>query len=200
MGRIFSRMVGSSEETLRRAIRIAESVSPAVLWVDEIEKGLSGSTGSGQNDAGVSARVFGALLTWLQEKTAPVFVVATANRIDELPAELLRKGRFDEIFFVDLPPPAEREQIFRIHLGRRGRDLAAFDTAELAARSEGFSGAEIEQAVIAALYLAFNARTELAQAHLLQALGETFPLSATMSAEIARLREWARTRTRPAQG
>jgi SpoVK/Ycf46/Vps4 family AAA+-type ATPase len=200
MGRIFSRMVGSSEENLRRAIRIAESVSPAVLWVDEIEKGLSGSSGSGENDGGVSARVFGALLTWLQEKTAPVFVVATANRIDALPPELLRKGRFDEIFFVDLPSLAEREQIFRIHISRRGRDLAAFDTAELATRSEGFSGAEIEQAVIAALYLAFNARTDLLQAHLLKALGETFPLSATMATEISRLRDWAKTRTRPAAG
>jgi SpoVK/Ycf46/Vps4 family AAA+-type ATPase len=200
MGRIFSRMVGSSEENLRRAIRIAESVSPAVLWVDEIEKGLGGSVGSGENDGGVSARVFGALLTWLQEKTAPVFVVATANRIDDLPPELLRKGRFDEIFFVDLPSLAEREQIFRIHLSRRGRDFAAFDTAELAARSDGFSGAEIEQAVIAALYLAFNARTDLLQAHVLKALGETFPLSATLSTEIARLREWAKTRTRPAAG
>ena len=200
MGRIFSRMVGSSEENLRRAIRIAESVSPAVLWVDEIEKGLGGSVGSGENDGGVSARVFGALLTWLQEKTAPVFVVATANRIDALPPELLRKGRFDEIFFVDLPSLAEREQIFRIHLSRRGRDFAAFDTAELAARSDGFSGAEIEQAVIAALYLAFNARTDLLQAHMLKALGETFPLSATLPTEIARLREWAKTRTRPAAG
>jgi SpoVK/Ycf46/Vps4 family AAA+-type ATPase len=200
MGRIFSRMVGSSEENLRRAIRIAESVSPAVLWVDEIEKGLGGSVGSGENDGGVSARVFGALLTWLQEKSAPVFVVATANRIDDLPPELLRKGRFDEIFFVDLPSLAEREQIFRIHISRRGRDSASFDTAELAARSEGFSGAEIEQAVIAALYLAFNARTDLSQPHVLQALGETFPLSATMATEIARLRDWAKTRTRPAAG
>src|SRR5207302_4620410 len=114
-----------------RAIRVAENVSPRVLWIDEIEKGLAGSSGSAVTDSGVTARVFGAMLTWLQEKTAPVFVVATANRIEGLPPELLRKGRFDEIFFIDLPSAEERREIFRIHVLRRGRDLMSFDLDEL---------------------------------------------------------------------
>jgi SpoVK/Ycf46/Vps4 family AAA+-type ATPase len=200
MGRIFSGLVGSSEENLRRAIRVAESVAPVVLWVDEIEKGLSGMGGSGTADAGVSARVFGALLTWLQEKTAPVFVVATANRIEALPPELLRKGRFDEIFFIDLPEAAERAEILGIHLAKRRRDPAAFQLPALAERTGGFSGAELEGLVLAALYDAFAEGTELAQRHLEAALGETLPLSVTMREEIARVRDWARTRTRPASG
>jgi len=196
MGRIFSGLVGSSEENLRKAIRVSESVAPVVLWVDEIEKGLSGSQGSGMSDGGVSARVFGTLLTWLQEKTAPVFVVATANRIEGLPPELLRKGRFDEIFFIDLPAESERREIFQIHLSRRGRDPARFDA--LAQRAEGFSGAELEAAVISGLYEAFGEGTELAQGHLEQAVKDSLPLSVTMREDIARLRDWARTRTRPA--
>jgi hypothetical protein len=198
MGRIFSGLIGSSEENLRRAIRVAESVAPVVLWVDEIEKGLSGVGSSSTADSGVSARVFGTLLTWLQEKTAPVFVVATANRIDGLPPELLRKGRFDEIFFIDLPELAERRDIFRIHLQRRRRDPGAYDLEALAAMTEGYSGAEIEQGVIAALYEAFGEGVELGQAHLTRSLQETYPLSVTMKDEIARLRQWARGRTRPA--
>lgn len=198
MGRIFSGLVGSSEENLRKAIRVAESVAPVVLWVDEIEKGLSGMGGSGTADAGVSARVFGALLTWLQEKTAPVFVVATANRIEALPPELLRKGRFDEIFFIDLPAAAERAEILGIHLAKRRRDPAAFDLAALAANTDGFSGAELEALVVAGLYEAFAEGTELAQRHVEAALAETLPLSVTMREEIARVRAWARTRTRPA--
>ena len=198
MGRIFSGLVGSSEENLRRAIRVAESVAPAVLWTDEIEKGLSGSASSATADGGVTARVFGALLTWLQEKTVPVFVVATANRVDLLPPELLRKGRFDEIFFVDLPSEAERQEIFRIHLSRRGRRPEAFDLAALAGLARGFSGSEIEQAIVSALYDAFAAGSELADAHLRRAVEETFPLATTMREDIDALREWARTRTRPA--
>jgi SpoVK/Ycf46/Vps4 family AAA+-type ATPase len=198
LGRIFSSLIGSSEENLRRAIRVAESVAPAVLWIDEIEKGLAGSAGSAVTDSGVSARVFGYLLTWLQEKTAPVFVVATANRIDALPPELLRKGRFDDIFFIDLPSVAERREIFHIHLQRRRREPAHYDLDALAQSSEGFSGSEIEQCVIAALYYAFGEGCELSQAHLLKAAQEAFPISATMGEEIARLREWSKTRTRPA--
>jgi AAA+ superfamily predicted ATPase len=198
MGRIFSGLVGSSEENLRRAIRVAESVAPVVLWVDEIEKGLSGAQSSGVSDGGVTARVFGHLLTWLQEKTAPVFVVATANRIEGLPPELLRKGRFDEIFFIDLPAPAERREILEIHVKKRRRDPARFDLDLLAARAEGFSGAELEQAVISALYEAFAEGTELTQAHLERAVAESLPLSTTMREEIARVRAWARCRTRPA--
>jgi SpoVK/Ycf46/Vps4 family AAA+-type ATPase len=200
MGRIFSGLVGSSEENLRRAIKVAESVAPAVLWVDEIEKALSGASSSGFSDGGVTARVFGALLTWLQEKTAPVFVVATANRIDALPPELLRKGRFDEIFFIDLPAAPERKDIFDIHVRRRGRRPEAFDLARLAGLAEGFSGAEIEQAVISALYEAFGEGKDLAQLHLERAVQESLPLATTMREEIERLRAWAKTRTRPASG
>lgn len=198
MGRIFSGLIGSSEENLRKAIGVAESVAPVVLWVDEIEKGLSGAGGPGTSDAGVSARVFGTLLTWLQEKTAPVFVVATANRIEALPPELLRKGRFDEIFFVDLPSAAERREILGIHVAKRRRDPAAFDLEGLAARTEGFSGAELEGLVVAGLYDAFAEGVELAQRHLEQAVADTLPLSVTMREEIARVRDWARNRTRPA--
>jgi hypothetical protein len=200
MGRIFSGLVGSSEENLRKAIRVAESVAPVVLWVDEIEKGLSGAQGSGTSDGGVSARVFGALLTWLQEKTAPVFVVATANRIDALPPELLRKGRFDELFFVDLPDAAERREILEIHVRRRGRDPAAYGLAALAAQAEGFSGAELEAAIVSGLYDAFAEGVELAPRHLQRAVAESLPLSVTMREDIARLRAWAATRTRPASG
>lgn len=198
MGRIFSGFVGSSEENLRRAIRVAESVAPAVLWLDEIEKGLSGSQSSGMSDGGVSARVFGTLLTWLQEKTAPVFVVATANRIDLLPPELMRKGRFDEIFFIDLPARAERKEIFRIHLAKRGRDPGRYDLDALAAAADGFSGAEIEQAVISGLHDAFAERVELGELHLRRAVADSLPLSTTMAEEIEQLRDWARTRTRAA--
>ena len=198
VGRIFSSLIGSSEENLRKAIRVAESVSPTVLWIDEIEKGLAGSAGAAVTDSGVSARVFGALLTWLQEKTAPVFVVATANRIDALPPELLRKGRFDEIFFIDLPSADERREIFRIHIARRQRDPAAFDLDTLSTASEGFSGAEIEQAVIAGLYHAFGEGADLRHAHVLKAVEESVPLSSTMGEEIGRLREWSKNRTRPA--
>ena len=197
MGRIFAGFIGSSEENVRKAIRIAEGVAPCVLWIDEIEKGLSGTSG-GDSDGGTTARVFGALLTWMQEKTAPVFIVATANRITDLPPELLRKGRFDEIFFIDLPSLRERADIFTIHLRRRGRDPREFDISELAHEAAGFSGAEIEQAVIAGLYQAFETRGALTQAHVLAALGETRPLSATMREDITRLREWAQTRTRAA--
>jgi ATP-dependent 26S proteasome regulatory subunit len=196
IGKIFSGLVGSSEENLRKAIRVAESVAPVVLWIDEIEKGLSGM--SGLTDSGVTARIFGALLTWLQEKTAPVFVIATANRIESLPPELLRKGRFDEIFFVDLPSKDERKEIFEIHLMRRGRDPMNFDLPTLVDFSEGFSGSEIEQSIVEGLYDAFGEGKELATLHLVKAIRETLPLSTTMKEEMERLREWARTRTRPA--
>ncbi|MBP6840463.1 MAG: AAA family ATPase [Kofleriaceae bacterium] len=198
LGRIFAGLIGSSEDNVRRAIRIAESVAPAVLWIDEIEKGLSGSTSSGSVDGGVTARVFATILTWMQEKTAPVFVVATANRIAELPPELLRKGRFDEIFFIDLPSARERQDILRIHLSRRGRDPSKFDLPALAAAAVGYSGAELEQAVIAGLYAAFEERSDLAQHHVATALAESPPLSATMREDLGRLRAWAQTRTRPA--
>jgi SpoVK/Ycf46/Vps4 family AAA+-type ATPase len=198
MGRIFSGLVGSSEENMRRATRVAESVAPAVLWVDELEKGLAGAGGAREMDGGTSARVFGCFLTWLQEKTAPVFVVATANRIEALPPELLRKGRFDEIFFIDLPSDTERCQIFAIQLARIRRDPQAFDLAELAKLAADFSGAEIEQAIVAALFSAYAGGVELAQPHVVAAIRETLPLAVTMKEEVERLRAWARTRTRPA--
>jgi ATP-dependent 26S proteasome regulatory subunit len=197
MGRIFSGLIGSSEENVRKAIKMAEGLAPVVLWMDEIEKGLAGASGGG-SDTGVAARVVGTLLTWLQEKTEPVFVVATANRIDALPPELLRKGRFDEIFFVDLPTEAERLDVFNIHLARRNRDVAKFDLSALAKQSNGFSGAEIEQAIVSAMYDAFADGTDITSEHLVRALKETVPLSRTMAEEIGALRAWAKVRTRPA--
>ena len=197
MGRIFGVGSVSAEENLRRAIAVAESAAPAVLWIDEIEKALGGLANS-SSDGGTSTRVLGALLTWLQEKTAPVFLVATANRIDRLPAELLRNGRFDEIFFVDLPSQKERAEIFAIHLGRRGRDPSKYECGQLGAFADGFSGAEIEQVVISALYQAFSLGTELAQDHLVAALRETYPLSKTLREEIQALRVWSLDRTRRA--
>ena len=198
LGRVFSQMVGSSEQNMRNALRLAESVAPCILWLDELDKGLSGLASSHLSDAGTSARVFGSFLTWMQEKTAPVFVVATANDIATLPPEALRKGRFDEIFFLDLPNRAEREEIFGIHLAKRGRAPRRFDVETLARRSEGHSGAEIEQAVISGLYDAFEAGRDLSTEDILRALEETVPLSRTMEARITALRRWARTHARPA--
>jgi SpoVK/Ycf46/Vps4 family AAA+-type ATPase len=198
MGRMFGSLVGSSEENVRKAIAVAESVAPAILWVDEIDKAFAGSQGSGSTDGGTTARVFGTFLTWLSEKTAPVFVVATANDISQLPPELLRKGRLDEIFFVDLPTEEEREEIFRIHIVRRGRDPEAFRVDELVEASKEFSGAEIEQAIISALYDAFYAGNELTTEHVLEALGQTVPLSKTMDEQLNRLRTWADGRARHA--
>ncbi len=197
MGRIYSGYIGASEENLRRAIRVVESLAPVVLWIDEIEKGFAGSSG-GQSDSGVSARVFGTMLTWLQEKTSAVFVVCTANRIDGLPPELLRKGRFDEIFFIDLPTEAERSDIFHIQLTKRGRDPSTFPLDALAAASIDFSGAEIEQVVISALYDAFADGVELTAAHLQTSIAETMPLAVTMAEDVNRLRAWAKHRTRSA--
>jgi hypothetical protein len=198
MGRMFGSFVGSSEENVRRAIAVAESVAPAILWVDEIDKAFAGSQGSGASDGGTTARVFGTFLTWLSEKKAPVFVVATANDISQLPPELLRKGRLDEIFFVDLPSREERADIFRIHLSRRNRDAANYDVDGMASASVHFSGAEIEEAINSALYDAFHQRTELTSAHILTAIGQTVPLAKTMDEQIGRLRGWAEGRARNA--
>src|SRR6266487_1415854 len=200
MGRMFGSLVGSSEDNVRRAIAVAESVAPTILWVDEIDKAFAGTQGSGVSDGGTTARVFGTFLTWLSEKTAPVFVVATANDISQLPPELLRKGRFDEIFFVDLPTAEERGEIFGIHLAKRGRDTGRFDLDALVPGSENFSGAEIEQAIISALYDAFYARHELTTPHILEALRETVPLAKTMDEQITRFRNWAVGRARQASG
>jgi len=198
MGRMFGSLVGSSEENARRAISVAESVAPAILWVDEIDKAFAGIQGSGGTDGGTTARVLGTFLTWLSEKTAPVFVVSTANDISQLPPELLRKGRFDEIFFVDLPAAEERQEIFKIHVERRGRNPANFDLKALADASPDFSGAEIEEAIISGLFDAFYAREELTTKHVLEALAQTVPLAKTMDEHINRLRSWAEGRARNA--
>jgi len=200
MGRMLGSLVGSSEENVRRAVAVAESVAPSILWVDEIDKALSGFQGSGITDAGTTARVFGTFLTWLSEKTATVFVVATANDVSQLPPELVRKGRFDELFFVDLPSGQERQEIFAIHLRKRKRDSKDFDLGALAAASQNHSGAEIEQAVISGLYDAFSDRCELSTQHLLRALECAVPLAATLDEQISALRSWADGRARNASG
>lgn len=198
VGRMFGSFVGSSEENIRRAIAVAESIAPAILWVDEIDKAFAGAQSSGASDGGTTARVFGTFLTWLSEKQAPVFVVATANDISQLPPELLRKGRLDEIFFVDLPKPEERMEVFRIHLEKRGRNATNFDLTQLALASEMFSGAEIEEAINSALYDAFSARSELTTEHIANALAQTVPLAKTMDDQINALRSWAEGRARNA--
>ena len=198
VGRLFASLVGSSEENLRTAIKVAESIAPVVLWVDEIEKGFSGVGSSNVSDAGTAARVFGSFITWLQEKQAPVFVIATANSVEHLPPELVRKGRFDEIFFVDLPDAQERTAIWQIHIKKRNRNAAEFDPHTLAMASDGLSGAEIEQAVIAGLYEAFDRGRPLEMGDLLDVLQDTVPLSRMMAEEIDALRVWALQRARRA--
>lgn len=195
IGRLFSKMVGETEHNIRRALAIAEAIAPVVLWVDELEKGLSGIGSSDSTDAGTTARLFGTLLTWLQEKTAPVFVVATANDIERLPPEVLRKGRFDEIFFVDLPAEAERREIFAIHLAKRRRNPDKFDVDHLAEASEGYSGAEIEQVVLEAMFNAYGKKSDIETSDLLYALTRLVPLSRTMRKSINDRRMWGLGRT-----
>jgi hypothetical protein len=192
---LYRKFFGETEQNLRRAIQTAEDVAPVVLWIDEIEKAFAGNS---DNDGGTTRRVFGTFLTWLQEKKESVFVLATANDISGLPPELLRKGRFDEIFFVDLPKEDVRRTIVSLHLARRHHDPNTFDLATLAAQTEGFSGAEIEQAIVAALYSAFSAEVPLTTALLLGEIAETKPLSVTMSERVHAMRTWAENRTVPA--
>lgn len=199
MGRVYDgSMVGRSEANLRNALKTAESISPAILFIDELDKAFAGGTGSADSDGGTSSRIFGSFLTWMQEKKSPVFVMATANRVERLPGEFLRKGRFDEIFFVDLPNAEERQDIFKIHLGKRRREIERFDIEQLAKVSDGFSGAEIEQALIAAMYEAFAQDREFSQLDIIAAIKATLPLSRTMSEQVTALRDWARQRARPA--
>lgn len=199
MGRVYDgSMVGRSEANLRNALKTAESISPAILFIDEIDKAFAGSAGSADSDGGTSSRIFGSFLTWMQEKSSPVFVMATANRVERLPGEFLRKGRFDEIFFVDLPTSEERKEIFNIHLSKRRRDIARFDLDQLANVCEGYSGAEIEQALIAAMYEAFAQEREFTQLDIIAAIKSTLPLSKTMTEQVTALRDWARQRARPA--
>jgi len=185
-GRLYDKFVGESEKNLRKAFDIAEAIAPCVLWIDELEKAFA--TGS-DGDAGLSRRMLASFLTWLQERKAPVFVAATANDLSRVPPELLRKGRFDEIFFVDLPDASEREAIFRIHLELRKQNPAAFDLTGLGAATNGFSGSEIEQAVVSSLYRALHEKQPLTTALLLQEIGQTSPLSVSRREDIARVRE-----------
>ncbi|MBI1290423.1 AAA family ATPase [bacterium] len=198
MGQVFSSFVGESESRIREALSLAQGVSPCVLWIDEIDKGLGGLGGSGKGDSGTTQRVFGTLVTWMQENRAPVFVVATANNIAILPPEVLRKGRFDEIFFVDLPDGPTREKIFEIHLARIGRNPAHFDLKALGELTDGFSGAELEAAVIDGLFRALAESRELETGDVAASVASTFPLSSTMKDQIDSIRDWARGRARPA--
>ncbi len=198
VGKIFDAYLGSSEKNIREAIKVAEALSPNILWMDEIDKAFSGMGSQHSADSGASARVFGTFLTWMQEKTVPVFVIATANNIRNLPPELLRKGRFDEIFFIDLPNAQERESIFKIHISKRKRRPESFDIALFTKKSESFTGAEIEQLIISGLYHAFAEGRDLHNDDILQEIEETVPLAVTYQESIAELRKWAEGRARPA--
>jgi SpoVK/Ycf46/Vps4 family AAA+-type ATPase len=200
---LFNSLVGESESRCRDTLRLAEAMSPCVLWIDEIDKGLAGSSGSGSGDSGVTRRVFGTIISWMQEHKGQVFIVATANQVEGLPPEILRKGRFDEIFAVDLPNDEEREAIFKIHLANRKRDPSKFNMKPLVHETQGFTGSEIEEVINAGMHEAFNARmqdptadidtillTNMAQA--------TVPLSKTAAEQIEAIRKWAATRARPA--
>jgi len=198
MSLIFSGFIGASESNMRKAIKTAESIAPAVLWIDEIEKAFSGVASSSISDAGTTARVVGTFLTWIQEKDSAVFVTATANSIESLPPELLRKGRFDEVFFVDLPTCAERRDIFGIHLAKREREPEVYDLDLLAKQSPGFSGSEIEEAIVSAMHDSFSENRELETRDILNALHDTVPLSVTMEEKISFFRQWMHTRARPA--
>ncbi len=194
---LYDRYIGESERRMREAFAQAEAMAPIVLWIDEIEKGFA-SAGGSSNDGGLSKRMFGSLLTWMQEHTAPVFLVATANDVQSLPPELLRKGRFDEIFFVDLPGVEARTAIFRTHLKRRKQDPGKFDMPTLLAASGGYSGAEIEQAIVSGLHDAFHTKKKLTTRHIKEALRGSPPLSVIMADRIGALREWASNRCVPA--
>jgi len=194
-GTLYDKYHGETEKNLRQALASAEQIAPCVLWMDEIEKGLA--SGSSDADGGVSRRVLGYLLTWMAERTSRVFLVATANQVQDLPAELLRKGRFDEIFFVDLPNAETRVEVFALHLAKRKVDTSALDLPALAAACDGFSGAEIEQAIVSALYAARAARGAVTQEELLSELHGTRPLSVLMAEKVQGLRDWAAGRTVP---
>ncbi len=189
--RLYGKYVGESEQRLADALATVQAMAPAVLWIDEIEKGFAQG---GADDGGLGERILGTFLRWMQDRPPGVFVIATANEVDQLPPEFLRKGRFDEIFFVDLPRPAEREAIFRLQLAKRKRVPAAFDLPKLAAGSEGYSGSEIETAVVGAMYRAFAAGRDLDTAEILEELAATHPLSRTRAEDIAALRAWAHGR------
>ena len=197
-GALYDKYIGESEKHLRKALDLAQQLAPIVLWIDEIEKGFAATSAGSDVDAGLSQRILATFLTWLQDRESGVFIAATSNNISALPPELLRKGRFDEIFFVDLPNDEARAALFALHLKKRGRDAGAFDLQKLAASSEGFSGAEIEQAIVSGLYTAFSQKQQLATEIILGELRSTQPLSVTRAEDIAALRAWARDRAVPA--
>jgi hypothetical protein len=192
---LYNKYIGESERNFKRAMRTAEQIAPVVLWIDELEKAFASG---GSEDGGVSQRILGSFLTWMQDRDGDVFVVATANDISRLPAEFLRKGRFDEIFFVDLPDAPTRAEIFRIHLENRGQDSGSFDLEQLSTATPGFSGSEIEEVVVSSLYSAFSDTGAITTESLLKEAAGTVPLSVTRSEYVDELRSWARERARPA--
>jgi len=199
MGKVLGSYVGQSEENIRSVIKVAESIAPCILWADEIDKALSGIASSNQTDGGTTSRVFATILTWMQEKTSPVYVVATANNVSQLPPELLRKGRFDEIFFVDLPSEEDRKDIFRIHLSKMNRNPEDFDVHRLARKSSGYTGAEIEASIVSALYKSFSeSKRNLTTIDIEHALLSTIPIAVMMKENIDELRNWAEQRARNA--
>ena len=192
---VYDKYIGETEKRIQKVFKVAEGLAPCVLWIDELEKVFAGSgPDSASADAGVSSRLLASFLSWMQERKSPVFVAATCNNVTVLPPELIRKGRFDELFFVDLPSAAERRQIFTIQLAKRNRAPASYDLGRIALAAKGFSGAEIESVVQTALYAAFAQKQELSSEHLLAAIASTVPLSVTRAEEIADLRAWARNR------
>jgi SpoVK/Ycf46/Vps4 family AAA+-type ATPase len=196
---VFDKYIGETEKRIQKVFQVAEGLAPCVLWIDELEKVFAGSgPDSASSDAGTSSRLLGAFLSWMQDRKAPVFVAATCNNVSALPPELIRKGRFDELFFVDLPNPAERKQIFAIQLSRRKRSPAEFNLDQVAAAARGYSGAEIDAAVQTAMYASYSSKQPLSTQTLLDALKATVPLSTTRAEEIQALREWARQRAVPA--
>jgi ATP-dependent 26S proteasome regulatory subunit len=197
-GALYDKYVGESERRLHKALELAQKLAPLVLWIDEIEKAFASAGSSGDADAGLSQRLLATLLTWMQDRESGVFLAATSNNITVLPPEMLRKGRFDEIFFVDLPNAEVRAALFALHLKKRGRDATGYDLGKLAGASEGFSGAEIEQAIVSAMYTAFNAKQQLNTEILLAEIQNTQPLSVTRAEEVQSIREWAKTRAVPA--
>jgi AAA+ superfamily predicted ATPase len=193
-GALYDKYVGESEKRLRKALELAQKLSPVVLWIDEIEKAFASAGSSADADAGLSQRLLATVLTWMQDRESGVFLAATSNNITVLPPEMLRKGRFDEIFFVDLPGEEVRVALFALHLQKRGRDPGAFDLPALSASSDGFSGAEIEQAIVSGLYTAFSQNQQLSTEILIGELKSTQPLSVTRAEEIASIRDWAKHR------
>ena len=197
-GALYDKFVGESEKRLDKALALAQKLSPMVLWIDEIEKAFASAGSSSDADAGLSQRLVATLLTWMQDRESGVFLAATSNNISALPPEMLRKGRFDEIFFVDLPNPEVRSALFALHLRKRGREASTFDLAKLATLSDGFSGAEIEQVIVAGLYTAFENKQQLSTEILAVEITATRPLSVTRAEEIQSIRDWAKTRAVPA--